>query len=297
MSYLELSSLCASRQATRAGRTGSREAQEEGARHHPGRRRGPHDRAQVFGARRGAKIWSAIPISKTVCRAAELMSAMVRSSICRSSAGSVRALVSGSEIYEVKIDIAMVASSRWKAICTDCARLHRLACRIAAGQALEKRDGAGVPGERRPVPSPARNQDVVHLSRLGRHVQACGGDALWRGRASRRSARSSVHVARRRSRGIDRRRKRRSADDARRSQRASAFSRTTMWRPCSASKSRQLQTRREPRTRKESRRRKAGRQRKPRKRRTSTERRRRRRPLVGERESRWSRILRKRRAR
>jgi len=36
--------------------------------------------------------------------------------------GQVRAMVSGSEIYEVKIDITTVASSRWKAICADCAR-------------------------------------------------------------------------------------------------------------------------------------------------------------------------------
>jgi uncharacterized Zn finger protein len=36
--------------------------------------------------------------------------------------GRVRAMVSGAEIYEVKIDITTVASSRWKAICADCAR-------------------------------------------------------------------------------------------------------------------------------------------------------------------------------
>ena len=35
--------------------------------------------------------------------------------------GALRALVSGSEIYEVKIDIAVAAPSRWKAICKDCA--------------------------------------------------------------------------------------------------------------------------------------------------------------------------------
>ncbi len=34
--------------------------------------------------------------------------------------GSLRALVSGSEIYQVKIDIAVAAPSRWKAICQDC---------------------------------------------------------------------------------------------------------------------------------------------------------------------------------
>ncbi|WP_292528087.1 hypothetical protein [Methylocystis sp.] len=35
--------------------------------------------------------------------------------------GGVRALVSGSDIYEVKIDIALAAPERWKAICRDCA--------------------------------------------------------------------------------------------------------------------------------------------------------------------------------
>ena len=35
--------------------------------------------------------------------------------------GKVRALVSGSEIYEVEIDVAVAEPVRWKAICTDCA--------------------------------------------------------------------------------------------------------------------------------------------------------------------------------
>ena len=35
--------------------------------------------------------------------------------------GKVAALVSGSEIYRVKIDIAVAAPARWKAICADCA--------------------------------------------------------------------------------------------------------------------------------------------------------------------------------
>jgi uncharacterized Zn finger protein len=39
----------------------------------------------------------------------------------RIARGNVEALVSGSEIYKVKIDIAVAASSRWKAICADCA--------------------------------------------------------------------------------------------------------------------------------------------------------------------------------
>ena len=39
----------------------------------------------------------------------------------RIARGKVEALVSGSEIYKVKIDIAVAAPSRWKAICADCA--------------------------------------------------------------------------------------------------------------------------------------------------------------------------------
>ena len=37
------------------------------------------------------------------------------------SRGKVEALVSGSEIYKVKIGVAVAAQSRWKAICADCA--------------------------------------------------------------------------------------------------------------------------------------------------------------------------------
>ncbi|MDE3174879.1 MAG: hypothetical protein KGM15_02075 [Pseudomonadota bacterium] len=35
--------------------------------------------------------------------------------------GKVEALVSGSEVYQVKIDVAVAAPARWKAICADCA--------------------------------------------------------------------------------------------------------------------------------------------------------------------------------
>ena len=36
------------------------------------------------------------------------------------AAGAVTALVSGSDLYEVKVDIVPVARARWKAICVDC---------------------------------------------------------------------------------------------------------------------------------------------------------------------------------
>ena len=47
--------------------------------------------------------------------------------------GNVRALVSGSRIYEVKIDIASTAPARWKSICRDCAGSHRFARRAVEG--------------------------------------------------------------------------------------------------------------------------------------------------------------------
>ncbi len=49
------------------------------------------------------------------------MCATDRWSICRSRAGEIKALVSGSEIYEVAVKIAPVAKARWKSICDDCA--------------------------------------------------------------------------------------------------------------------------------------------------------------------------------
>ena len=35
--------------------------------------------------------------------------------------GKIQALVSGSELYKVKVDIAVAAPPRWKSICSDCA--------------------------------------------------------------------------------------------------------------------------------------------------------------------------------
>ena len=61
-------------------------------------------------------------------------------------------MVSGSEIYTIKIAIALVAAARWKAICARLRRSHRFAGRAAAGQARQGRDGAGLPAGRRAVP-------------------------------------------------------------------------------------------------------------------------------------------------
>src|SRR5438067_7937426 len=37
------------------------------------------------------------------------------------AAGTIQALVSGSEIYKVKVKVAPVAKARWQSICKDCA--------------------------------------------------------------------------------------------------------------------------------------------------------------------------------
>ena len=99
--------------------------------------------------------------------------------------GKVEALVSGSEIYKVKIDIAVAAPARWKAICADCAGSVGSHRRAPARQAFEARHGARLPRSRRPVPGAERDQDVVLLPRLGGHVQARRGDALRRRRPAR----------------------------------------------------------------------------------------------------------------
>src|SRR5215510_6525677 len=37
------------------------------------------------------------------------------------TAGTIQALVSGSSIYEVEVNVSPVSKARWKSICTDCA--------------------------------------------------------------------------------------------------------------------------------------------------------------------------------
>ena len=94
--------------------------------------------------------------------------------------GEVVAMVSGSDLYKVKATIAPVAARRWKAICRDCAGIHRFPGRAAAGAIGERCHGSRVPGRRRPVSLALGNQAFLQLSGLGGHVQACRCRALWR---------------------------------------------------------------------------------------------------------------------
>ena len=105
--------------------------------------------------------------------------------------GEITAKVSGSELYTITITIAPVpADALDVASAKDCAGSIDSRGRAAAGPARQGRDGPGLPAGRRPVSVAEGDQAVVQLPGLGRHVQACGGGALWRRRAARPSSRS-----------------------------------------------------------------------------------------------------------
>jgi hypothetical protein len=56
-------------------------------------------------------------------------------------------LVSGSEIYEVKIEIALAAPEQWKAMCLGCAVSIDSLVEVLKGKLSKKRDGTRVQGE------------------------------------------------------------------------------------------------------------------------------------------------------
>ena len=111
--------------------------------------------------------------------------------------GEVTAFVSGSELYKIKIDIAPVTKKHWKGICRDSAGtidslVELLQGRLAKG-VMDRvcREGDGL------FPSPERDQAVLQLSGLGRHVQARRRGALWGRRQARRAASAPLRAARR----------------------------------------------------------------------------------------------------
>ena len=109
------------RRAPPQGRARDGEAAQEGPARLAGQDRGPHDRHARSGARRGARTWRAIAITRTACRAAAPTSATARSSIFRSRRGKVTALVSGSELYTVNISIKPLPRPQWQSSVPDCA--------------------------------------------------------------------------------------------------------------------------------------------------------------------------------
>ena len=96
-------------------------------------------------------------------------------SLISNLARKLDALVSGSDIYEVKIDVTVATSSRWKAICEDCAGSVGSLIELLQGKLSNNVMERVCRESRRPVPGAARAQDVLFLPRLGdmcKHVAA-----------------------------------------------------------------------------------------------------------------------------
>ena len=100
--------------------------------------------------------------------------------------GKAEALVSGSEIYRVTIDIHTLAKSVWKQIKRDCSQsiaslIDLLQGRFDQGimQRLTQVEG-GL------FPQPGPNRDALHLPGLGDALQTRGRDPVWRGGKTRR---------------------------------------------------------------------------------------------------------------
>ena len=113
--------MCRSPSGRRQAEKRARQAQEEGAVHRAGDDRGAHDRHELLGQVVVQQPRALQRLSRTACRAA---ASYVRNGFVvdlQIAKGEVTAMVSGSELYKVKITIAPVAATRWKAICRDCA--------------------------------------------------------------------------------------------------------------------------------------------------------------------------------
>ena len=189
---------CVGRSAPPSGAEGSGETQEARALVSPVAIEG-RKIAVSFWGRAWCEISSAIRTSRAGCARANLSPQRLGGRLA-DRAGKVEALVSGSEIYRGEGGDRRRRAEALDGNCLDCAGSVRLAGRALAGQAIEERDGTRVPGSRRPVPDAGRDQDVVLLPRLGGHVQARRGDALWRRGPARLRSRSPLHAARGRSR-------------------------------------------------------------------------------------------------
>ena len=226
--------MCRSRSAAGSAE-GDGEAQEKGSRRLPGRDRGTQDRAELLGQ-------GLVRQSRALFGLREPPAA--RTNLCPQRLGDrfadrarkVEALVSGSEIYKVKIDIAVAAPARWKAICRDCAGSVGSLIELLQGKlsknVMERvcREADGL------FPAPAEIEmscSCPDWADMCKHVAA----TLYGVGARLDSDPDLVFTLR----GVDRTelvsRRRRPAADARRGGERTRARRTTTSRRCSASKS------------------------------------------------------------
>ena len=153
--------------------------------------------------------------------------------------GQVRAMVSGSDIYSVKIEIGTVSQARWKAICKDCLGSVGSLVELLQGKlsknVMERvcREGDGLFPSPREIKMTCSCPDWAGMCK---HVAA-----VLYGAGARLDVAPDLLFT---LRGVDRSELiagagAESADDANRRSRRNAFSPRTMSRRCSASKWRQ----------------------------------------------------------
>ena len=184
--------------ATREMRRGSR---RRARRSSPVVIEGAHDRLDASGARPGATTSSATATSPTACRAAGPTSATARSWTCRSRAGTVKALVSGSELYRISVEIAPLPKPRWQAVVRECAGKIGSLVELLQGKLSRAVMEMLIRREDRPVPVGQGDRLRVLLPGLGGDVQARRRRPLRRRRPPRRRARAALPAAARRPTG------------------------------------------------------------------------------------------------
>jgi hypothetical protein len=112
--------------------------------------------------------------------------------------GEVRAMVSGSRLYNVRVAVENLPRKKWKDLKERCAGQIGSLLELLQGKLSKEVMAVVTERDRGPVP-PARGDDPeLRLSRLGGHVQARGRSALRSRRPPGREAGAPVPAARRR---------------------------------------------------------------------------------------------------
>ena len=145
--------------------------------------------AKTSGESRGAATWRRIATTRIVCLAVAPTHGNGSVIDLQIERGRVRALVTGSSLYDVTIEIRPLAPKRWRAITSRCAgkidSLIELLQGAISSAVMEvvTRKGEGL------FPAPRDILAGLLLPRLGHHVQARGGVLYGVGLASTMSPR------------------------------------------------------------------------------------------------------------
>ena len=92
--------------------------------------------------------------------------------------GVIKALVSGTRLYEIEIKIDTMGKAEWTRLKKDCAGKVGSLMDLLQGRPLRAGDGDCHAQGNRAFPEARTNPPALFLSRLGRYVQARGGGAL-----------------------------------------------------------------------------------------------------------------------